>query len=281
MPTGKPLIEQVHRTPILPNSLAIWGLGQMGIIIKGIDGVLVIDPYLSGDVGNPAENWWARAFPPPLQPTEMTGINYYLITHEHGDHLDGQAVAGAAKASPEMKFIVNGWCVEKMAKADVGDDRLIIPQALEPIMLPGTSARITVTPSAHYEKTHDSQKGYRWVGYWIEWNGVTLYHSGDTIIYPGYIDTLRDLPRADVAMIPVNGRDWYRETTQNVTGNLLPEEAAQLTNELGWDVVIPGHNDLFPNNTIPNSQIIDGFDRFAPRQKLKFLQPGELYYYVK
>jgi len=82
-------------------------------------------------------------------------------------------------------------------------------------------------------------------------------------------------------MIPVNGRDWYRESQQNATGNLLPEEAAQLTNEIGWDVIIPGHNDMYPNNTIPNGQIMDALDRFAPRQKFKFLQPGELYYYVK
>ena len=65
------------------------------------------------------------------------------------------------------------------------------------------------------------------------------------------------------------------------TGNLLPEEAAQLTNEVGWGTVIAGHNDLYPNNTISMGSIADAFAKFAPRQPYKFLQPGELFYYVK
>jgi hypothetical protein len=54
-----------------------------------------------------------------------------------------------------------------------------------------------------------------------------------------------------------------------------------MAHDLGWDVLIPGHNDLFTGNAIPNAQIIDALERLAPRQKFKMLQPGELYYYVK
>jgi len=46
-------------------------------------------------------------------------------------------------------------------------------------------------------------------------------------------------------------------------------------------VLIPGHNDLYPNNTIPMGEITAALATIAPRQKYKFLQPGELYYYVK
>lgn len=281
MQTGRALIEQIHNTPILPNSLAIWGLGQMGIVVKGSDGLLVIDPYLTDSVNEGHGDWWARAYPPPLLPTDLEGFNYFLATHEHGDHLDTQTAAGALKASPEIQFVVTGWCVDKMAEADIGEDRLIIPPALQSIELPGTSAKLTAVPAAHYEKEHDLQKGYRWFGYLIEWNGVTLYHGGDTIIYPGYVDMLKGLPKADIAMIAANGRDWYRETVANATGNLLPEELANLAKEMSWDMLIPGHNDLFPNNCIPNGALIAALDRYAPRQAYKFLQPGELYYYVK
>lgn len=280
MPTGQKLIEQIHNLTIIPNALAIWGLGQMGVVVKGPDGVLVIDAYLTDDLYERYGEGSKRAFPPPLEPSDLTGITCFLISHEHGDHLDGKTVPEAAKASPDMKFVVTGWGVDKMVEAGIDRAKLIIPPTVEPIPLPGTSARLTAVPSAHYEKEHDSQKGYRWLGFLIEWNGVTFYHAGDTIIYPGYIDNLRRLPIADVAMIPVNGRDWYREQ-KNLVGNLLPEEAARLALEVEWDVVIPGHNDLFEANRIPNSHIIDAFDRFAPRQKYKFLQPGELYYYAR
>jgi L-ascorbate metabolism protein UlaG (beta-lactamase superfamily) len=267
--------------PILPNSLAIWGLGQMGIAIKGPDGLIVIDPCLSDIVRERHGEWWARAYPPPVEPEALTGVDYYLASHEHADHFDPLTAAPVSKASPGAKFVTSGWCMDKVAEADIADERVIVPPALETISLEGTSARLTAIPSAHYEKQYDAQKGYRWLGFVIEWNGVIFYHSGDTIVYAGYIDTLRGLPTADIAMIPVNGRDWFRETDVEAIGNLLPQEAARLAREAGWDMVIAGHNDMYPNNTLPFGQIADGFAKFAPRQKYTFLQPGELYYYVK
>ena len=282
MPTGQTLIEHIHNTPVIPGSLGIWGLGQMGVIVKGTDATLVIDPYLTNSIGDHAGEWWARGYAPPLMPDELRGVDYYLASHEHGDHLDTMTAAPASLASPDMQFVTSGWCVDKLLnRAQVDEGQIIVPTAFEPMMLPGTSARLTVIPSAHYEKEYEPDKGYRWLGFLIEWNGVTFYHSGDTVIYPGYLESLHSLPTADVAMIPVNGRDWYRETGQNAVGNLTPEEAPQLALDAGWDMVIIGHNDLFPNNAIPNGRIVDAFDRYAPRQKFKFLQPGELYYYVK
>ena len=155
----------------------------------------------------------------------------------------------------------------------------MVPRALEALQL--GSMQLTAVPGAHYEKEYDEQLGFRWFGFLIEWNTVTFYHAGDTIIYPGYIETLQKLPVPDVAMLPVNGRDWYRETEAAAVGNLMPVEAARLARDLGWDTLIPGHNDLYPNNAIPQSEIITALAAVNPRQKVKQLQPGELLYYVK
>ena len=271
-------VTQMQNLPVLPNSLAFWGLGQMGVAIKGPDATLYIDPCLSDIVREMAGERGTRAFDPPLLPGEITNADYYLISHEHADHFDPQTVGPAAQASPQAMFVTTGWCLDLFADVDIPAERVMTPPALEPVALPGTSITLTVVPSAHYEKEHDAQKGYRWIGFLIEWNGVTFYHAGDTIIYPDYIETLRRLPRPDVAMLPVNGRDHYREVEDNLIGNLLPVEASRLARDLEWDTLIPGHNDLYPANTIPNEQIVQAL---APRQKVKFLQPGELYYYVK
>jgi L-ascorbate metabolism protein UlaG (beta-lactamase superfamily) len=269
----------MQATPIIPNSLAVWGLGQIGIAIKGPDAVITIDPCLSDVVREQFGDWWARAYEPPLLPTEFTNIDYYFITHEHLDHLDPLTAGPAAQASPQARFIAPGWCRELLNDLGIGDDRVIYPTALEPFSL--GSMRVTAVPSAHYEKEYDPQKGYRWLGYLIEWNGVTFYHAGDTIIYADYIETLKRLPTPDVALLPVNGRDYYREVVIGATGNLLPAEAARLAHDLGWDTLIPGHNDLYPNNTIPAWEIMTALAAIAPRQKFKILQPGELYYYVR
>ncbi len=281
MPTGNALLTQMNTIPIIPNSLAFWGMGQMGIAIKGPDAILYIDPCLSNIVEDQAGSWWYRAYPPPIEPETVTNATYHLASHEHEDHFDTHTVKPLAKASPNARFVAPAWCRPLFTKAEVAEERTIIPKALEPITLPGTSIKLTALPSAHYEKEYDEQKGYRWFGYLIEWNGVTFYHSGDTVIYPGYVDMLKSYPTADVAMLPVNGRDWYRETLVGAIGNLLPEEAARLAIEIGWGTVIAGHNDLYPNNTISMGSIADAFAKFAPRQPYKILQPGELFYFVK
>jgi L-ascorbate metabolism protein UlaG (beta-lactamase superfamily) len=275
------IITQINQTNIIPNSLAIWGMGQMGVGVKTPKAVLYIDLCLSDSVREQFGDFWTRAYDPPIEPDQINNADYYLITHEHMDHLDPQTVGPIGQASPNAMFVAPGWCVDLLHECGIDSTRIILPEAMVPFTLPGTDVTVTAVPSAHYEKEYDPQKGYRWLGYLIESNGVRFYHAGDTIIYDGYIDTLRKLPQPDVAMLPVNGRDHFRETEGNLTGNLLPIEAARLAHDLGWDVLIPGHNDLYANNMIPFREIINALETTAPRQKYKVLQPGELYYYVK
>ncbi|MBI5667209.1 MAG: MBL fold metallo-hydrolase [Chloroflexi bacterium] len=281
MPNGKQLTAQIREMPVIPNSLPLWGLGQMGLIVKGPDALAAIDPYLSDSIREMTQEQFgglmSRAFPPPLLPDELAA-DVYLITHEHPDHLDGPTLAAAR---PDARFVAPGWCMEALTGLGIRRERITVPEVLTPFTLPGTSLRLTAVPAAHYDKEYDARKGYRWLGYLIEWNGVVLYHAGDTVLYPGYMETMRDLPTPDVALLPVNGRDYFRESVLNITGTLLPAEAALLARELGWGVIIPGHNDLFTANSIPNAQIVDALERLAPRQAFKLLQPGELYYFVK
>lgn len=275
------LIQQIEQTKILPNSLAIWGLGQMGVALKTPDATLYIDLCLSDGVRQQFGEFWVRAYDPPVEPNRINNADFYLITHEHMDHFDPLTVGPVAQASPNAKFVASGWCTDLFHQVGVSSERIILPQALVPFTLPGTAVTVTAVPSAHYAKEYDEQKGYRWLGYLIESNGVRFYHAGDTIIYDDYIATLRQLPQPDVVMLPVNGRDYFRETEAGAIGNLLPVEAARLARDFGWDVLIPGHNDLYPNNTIPFREIVNALETTAPRQKYKFLQPGELFYYVK
>jgi L-ascorbate 6-phosphate lactonase len=224
---------------------------------------------------------FARAFPTPIEPHEITNAAYVLNSHEHGDHTDPLTLGPLAQASPQAQFVITGWSHSILDKAGIAAERRIVPIAMQPMQLgPSGSIKLTALPSAHYEKEYDEAKGYRWLGFLIEMNGVTFYHTGDTVIYPGYLDMLRQLPQADIALAAVNGRDAYRDSF-NITGNLLPAEAAWLAQELGWDVLLGGHNDLFTWNTIPAGALADAIHQLNPRQKMHVLQPGELYLYVK
>ncbi len=69
-------ITQMQAIPVIPNSLAIWGLGQMGVAIKGPDAMLYIDPCLSDVVRERSGEWWARAYETPQRPKDITQAHY-------------------------------------------------------------------------------------------------------------------------------------------------------------------------------------------------------------
>jgi L-ascorbate metabolism protein UlaG (beta-lactamase superfamily) len=87
----------------------------------------------------------------------------------------------------------------------------------------------------------------RYLGYVIDLQGARAYHAGDCVPYDDQAARLKALsPR--VAMLPINGRDFYRETERNLVGNMDPREAARLASDIGAQVLIPMHWELFPHN---------------------------------
>lgn len=275
---GADLVRQMNNLRVPPGCLAMWGMGQMGVALKGDDsGVIYIDLCLTDVVAERATKLLQRGFPPPVEPNQITNATYVLCSHEHLDHTDPLTLGPIASASPQAKFVITGWSQSILDEVDIAPGRRIVPPTDGSIQL--GSARLTAIPAAHYALEHD-ERGYRWLGFIIEWNGVTFYHSGDTLVYPGYVDRLKALPKADVAMVAANGRDAYREQ-YNILGNFHPVEAAWLAKELGWDMLIGGHNDLFPWNTIAAGALSDELRKLNPQQKHHLLQPGELLLYVR
>lgn len=277
---GLALITQMNELAVPAGCLAIWALGQMGFALKGSGPeVVYIDPCLSDVVALRVPKQaaiFARAFPPPVEPHQVSNAAYVLCSHEHLDHTDPLTLGPLALASPQARFVISGWATGPLDEAAIAAERRLVPPLGEPIEL--GPLRLTAVASAHYALEHD-ERGERWLGFLIEWNGVTLYHSGDTLIYPGYVETLRGLPQADIAILAVNGRDARRDSF-NITGNLLPDEAAWLAGELGWGLLLNGHNDLYTWNTITAGALAEACARLNPRQRLHTLQPGELYLFM-
>ena len=280
--THAELIHQMNSLQVSPSCLAIWGLGQMGVALKGSDGRLIyIDPVLTNVVAEKipaAANKFVRAFPAPINPSEITNASLVLCTHEHLDHTDPLTLGPLAKASPQAKVITTGWCDDLLDEAEIESERRIVPPAEQALDFEGI--RITAIPVGHYQVEFDPRRGYRYFSFLVEWNGVVFYHSGDFVIDPGYLERMHAHPTADLALVAANGRDAYREANDCV-GNLMPSEAVWLAQELGWDTILPGHNDLFAWNTISTGLLPDAIQRSHPRQRFHILQPGELYYYIR
>jgi L-ascorbate 6-phosphate lactonase len=275
--TGKPgaeLLGQVERLAVPPGQLALWSLGQAGFIIKGGETVAYIDPYLSGTPAAPGRP--GRRFPVPLDPATITNAQVVFATHEHLDHTDAATVGPIMAASPQAVLVASPQGRQIALDADVADSRIVVPKLGERGELAGIG--YTATPAAHYAYEVDAEGRSRFMGFVIELNGVKLYHAGDTIIFPELLDAVRGM-RPDIALLPFNGRDHYRER-RGIVGNLLAGEAIELAKEIEARVLIGIHNDLFEGNRVSTGSLFDELDRRAPFQRCHILQPGELYLYA-
>ena len=92
------LTDRMGKVGMIDRALAFWGLGQVGVAIKGPTGVLYVDPYLTDSDGEGRR--LERGFPPPLEPEEVTNASAVLLTHDHVDHTDPRTLLPLASASP-------------------------------------------------------------------------------------------------------------------------------------------------------------------------------------
>jgi L-ascorbate 6-phosphate lactonase len=233
---GTELLNDIARARTEPGQAAFWWLGQHSFILKGGETVVYIDPYLSPSP--------ARQTPPLLTPEQVTNAELVLCTHDHGDHIDPGAIPGIAAASPRARFVAPRTAVERMQSLGVSPDRLLPLTDGETAESRG--ARVTAIKSRHESFDEVPGVGFPFLGYVIELNAVTLYHSGDTLIYEGMVTALRG-HRPAVAFLPISGRCAER-LSSGCIGNMTYQEAVDLAGDVEVQWVIPTHYDMFVGN---------------------------------
>jgi|UniRef100_A0A7C1G222 L-ascorbate metabolism protein UlaG (beta-lactamase superfamily) len=224
------------------HAVGLVRLGQASIALAGGGRIVLIDPFLSPHPD--------RLVPPPITPDELTMVDLVLVTHEHWDHLDAAACVGIARAAPQALFACPEPVVSQLTAAGISEERVRGVRPGRAYELAG----VTVWPVAAKHGLHTADaysfgevNGVpRFLGYVVEFGGVRLYHAGDTIVYDELGETVRAL-EPQVALLPINGRDWYRER-EDIVGNLDIREAAHLAVEIGAELLVPLHYDMFAVN---------------------------------
>jgi L-ascorbate metabolism protein UlaG (beta-lactamase superfamily) len=206
----------------------------------------------------------------------MSNADYVLITHEHLDHMDPDTLSALAAIHRETVYMAPGFCRETMLQLGVRPEKLISARTHE--WWQGEGFRIKPIPSAHEELVFDPELDHRFVGYILELNGVTMYHAGDTTVYPGLIETLQ-AESIDLGMLPINGRDPFRNA-MNIVGNMNYREAVELSVAVGFDTVIPLHYDMFAANSERPGYFVDYIYERHPLQKSHVLARFERFIYV-
>jgi L-ascorbate 6-phosphate lactonase len=260
---GKTLLDDIDATQPAADEIAIWWLGQSGYAIKTASVLFYIDLYLSEHLTAKyaaTEKPHIRMTASPLRGGEIAGAEWVLSSHKHSDHLDPGTMPDLFSSSPRARLILPLALVDHAVSLGLPRERLIPTRGDETI----TAGPMTIhsIPAAHAEFDYDDESGYPYLGYVIEVDGFQLYHSGDTIIYDGLADRLKQY-RLDVAFLPINGTD-ERRLTLNVPPNMNMREAVELAGTIQPRLVIPHHYDMFTFNTAD----VDEFVEIAQRAGL-------------
>jgi L-ascorbate metabolism protein UlaG (beta-lactamase superfamily) len=242
------LLEDIARTADAPAALHTWWLGQSGFLVR-LDGeLLLFDPYLSDSLtakyaGTDKEH--IRMSEIPVRPDRLSGIRMVTSTHNHTDHLDAETLRPLMRHNPDLDVVI------PEANRSFVADRLDCEPEWSVGLDAGQHAQVgpwTVhaVPAAHDEVDRDEEGRCHYLGYVVEANGWTVFHSGDTRLYPRQKEALRPFD-IDLAFLPING---YRPE-RKVAGNLWGDEAAHLAASCGMEWVVPCHYDMFTFNTEP------------------------------
>ena len=231
-------------------NVAICWLGQMGLMIKSGDSTICIDYYAT-----PSDD---RQTQPPIPATELTGIDAFLGTHDHLDHIDHEAWKIWAKTNPEAKFIFPRAHKDAVLADGIDEKNAVGLNEGESYVI--GDFKIHCIAASHEFLDKDPESGlYPYLQYIVETNGIRIHHAGDTVRYEGMLPKLQAFGKIDVELLPINGRDAKRYR-KNCIGNMTFQEAADLAGELGAELVIPGHWDMFSDNSEDPEKFADYLD---------------------
>ena len=232
-------IEDRITEPFLPEArLAVLWIGHASALIQIDDKMILTDPVFTTTVGQFSK----RLTEPGIDHTHLPDLDAVLISHMHIDHLSPKSLE-MIETKIRHLIIPRGGLVY-IPNLEFSMLELATWQEWEQDGL-----KITATPVVHNGWRYGLDDGWMtssYSGYIIEYNGITVYFSGDT----AYDSTLFSLtadkfPAIDLALLPVapiHPREYSQERHTD------PLQAIQIMKDLGAERLIPIHYDTFPES---------------------------------
>jgi L-ascorbate 6-phosphate lactonase len=237
------------------NAIAIWWLGQAGFALKSAAGTTVyVDPYLS-DVAERLFGFKRLAYPPI--DAEEVRTDWLVLTHEHADHLDPDAVPVFVRNNPKCRFAAPEGCLQGLADAGAARASCVTLEPGKRHALEGLT--IEAVPADHGDLSLSA------LCLSLEIDGFRLLFTGDTCLR---METLKPLytPSPDVLLPCING----------TFGNMNHLDAAMLVQAAQPRYAIPCHFWTFAEHGPADpGGFVHACRCFCPEVEALLLRPGE------
>jgi L-ascorbate 6-phosphate lactonase len=195
-------------------------LGQAGFSFTTREGKRIyLDPYLS----DACERLFGfKRLSLPAIVAEDVQADWVILTHEHADHLDPDALPVIARNNPGCRFAGPAGCIDGLEAAGIAPERRVL---LEPNQRHDLGDLVVHTVPADHGDISPTA-----LALVLEFDGVRVMATGDSSWRPALFKPLYDL-RPDVVLPAING----------VFGNMNHIDAARLVSEAKPRFAIPCH----------------------------------------
>lgn len=234
-PAGKQPSEPLPTVALNPQAMQngdfVW-LGHSTVLMKLANQFLLTDPvfYRASPIflgGKPF------AMQPELNIEDLPEIDAVLISHDHYDHLDYQAIQ---QLNPKVKqFYVPLGVKAHLQRWGVADEKIHELDWHESSEL--SPFTFTLVPSRHFSGRNFNHRGSTLWGAWIiQSPEIKVYFNGDSGYGKHFAQIGEQYGPFDLAFME-NGA--YNENWANI--HLFPEQSAQALADIGANAAVPIH----------------------------------------
>lgn len=248
----------------------VWWLGQSGFLLKHEGSFLLLDPYLSDSLTlkyAATDKPHVRLTERCIAPGRLAFAKLVTSSHQHTDHFDEATLLPLTTAAGGITLVLPAAVIPQ-ARHRLGEAQVEFVGLDDGTSMVIDGWRITGVAAAHNEIERDAEGRCKFLGFIIERQGFTLYHSGDTLMHDGLVPALAP-KKCDLMFLPINGNKPERR----VAGNLSGVEAALLARQCGAALVMPHHFEMFEFNTAAPDEFVNECVRLG--QAFKVMRCGE------
>jgi L-ascorbate metabolism protein UlaG (beta-lactamase superfamily) len=217
-----------------PGGLRLTWMGHATVLAE-IQGLRVLFDPVWGERCSPIPGFGPRRLHPnPITLAELGRIDIVVVSHDHYDHLDMDAIRTLIHSGAD--FAVPLGVGAHLEHWDVPADRIVELDWHESAKVAGLT--LTATPARHY-----CARGLRtgthqlWASWVVAGTRHRLFHSGDTGYFPGFAEIGAQHGPFDATMMQVGA---YSEFWPEV--HMTPEEGVRAHGDLGGSaVMLPIH----------------------------------------
>ncbi len=247
--------QDVRTATVAEGTVRMWWLGQAGFAFKSPSGsITYVDPYLSDAVER--LHGFKRLSLPAIA-AEDVQADLVVLTHEHTDHLDPDALPIIARNNPSCRFAGPAGCEDELIRMGLGADRRLLLKPNEVYCLGGVTIHTAPADHGDYSPTA--------LALVLDFGGPRVLVTGDTSLRPGLFKPLSDL-KPDLVLPCING----------VFGNMNHIDAARLVEQVRPRYAIPCHYWTFAEQGAGDpGGFVYACKQFCPDVKTLLLKPGE------